>query len=265
MKAYRADGWTALSDPTRRAIFERLADRPRAVGELASELPVSRPAVSQHLKVLKDARLVLDRRAGTRRIYQLDPDGVGALRVDLDRFWSRALAAYKTVVEQPTTGDLMSTQAAQTSTRTSIVVEAPIERAFRVFTEDFGSFKPPEHNMLGVDLAETVFEPRVGGNIYDRGVDGSECRWARVLAYEPPNRVLFSWDFSPQWQMETDLEKTSEVEVRFIAEAPERTRVELEHRNLDRHGDGWEPERDAVGGDGGWPLYLQRFAELIAA
>jgi DNA-binding transcriptional ArsR family regulator len=99
---YRTDGWTALGDPTRRAIFESLADRPRAVGELASELPVSRPAVSQHLKVLKDAGLVVDRRAGNRRIYQLDPDGVGALRAQLDRFWSRALAAYKAAVEQPT-------------------------------------------------------------------------------------------------------------------------------------------------------------------
>jgi uncharacterized protein YndB with AHSA1/START domain len=159
----------------------------------------------------------------------------------------------------------MSTQAAETSVRTSIVVEAPIDRAFSVFTEGFGSFKPPEHNMLGVEIAETVFELRKGGHVYDRGVDGSECRWARVLAYEPPNRVVISWDISPQWQIETDLEKTSEVEVRFTSEAPERTRVELEHRNLDRHGEGWEQERDGVGGEGGWPLYLQRFAERLAA
>ena len=157
----------------------------------------------------------------------------------------------------------MSTQAAETSVRTQVVVEAPIERAFSVFTEDFGSFKPPEHNMLDVEIAETVFEPRAGGHLYDRGVDGSECRWARVLAYEPPNRVVFSWDISPQWQIETDLDKTSEVEVRFVAEGPERTRVELEHRNLDRHGEGWEPERDAVGSEGGWPLYLRRYAELL--
>ena len=102
MLAYRADGWTALGDPTRRAIFECLAERPRAVGELAGELPVSRPAVSQHLKVLKDAGLVLDRPVGTRRIYRVDPDGVGALRADLDRFWSKSLAAYKEAVEQPT-------------------------------------------------------------------------------------------------------------------------------------------------------------------
>jgi DNA-binding transcriptional ArsR family regulator len=91
---------TALGDPTRQAIFERLAARPRAVGELAQDLPVSRPAVSQHLKVLKDAGLVADRREGTRRIYQLDPAGVGALRAELDRFWNQALAAYKQVVEE---------------------------------------------------------------------------------------------------------------------------------------------------------------------
>jgi uncharacterized protein YndB with AHSA1/START domain len=158
----------------------------------------------------------------------------------------------------------MSTQAVETTVRMSIVVEAPIERAFRVFTEDFGSFKPPEHNMLAVEIAETVFEPRVGGHLYDRGVDGSECRWARVLVYEPPTRVVFSWDISPQWQIETDLEKTSEVEVRFISETPERTRVELEHRNIDRHGTGWEAIRKGVGADDGWPLYLQRFAKRLA-
>ena len=101
VQTYQVDGWTALGDPTRRAIFERIADRPRAVGELASELPVSRPAVSQHLKVLKNAGLVMDRADGTRRIYRLRPDGLGALRADLDRFWTQALAAYKAVVEQP--------------------------------------------------------------------------------------------------------------------------------------------------------------------
>jgi uncharacterized protein YndB with AHSA1/START domain len=157
----------------------------------------------------------------------------------------------------------MTTQAQAASVRAQIVVDAPIERAFSVFTEEFDRIKPREHNILGVEIAETVFQPRQGGLIYDRGIDGSECHWARVLAYEPPNRVVFSWDISPQWQVETDHAKTSEVEVRFISETPERTRVELEHRNLDRHGDGWEGERDGVGSDGGWPLYLQRFAELL--
>src|SRR5579859_947683 len=147
----------------------------------------------------------------------------------------------------------MSEQPAATTIRHSVMVDAPIEKAFKVFTEDFGRFKPPEHNLLGVEIAETVFEPRVGGALYDRGVDGSECRWARVLAYEPPHRVVLSWNISPQWQIETDLDKASMVEVRFIAEAPARTRIELEHRNLDRHGDGWESVRDGVEGDQGWP------------
>ena len=156
------------------------------------------------------------------------------------------------------------TQATTTSIRLAIVVEASIERAFRVFTEDFDRVKPREHNMLSTEIAETVFEQHVGGRVYDRGVDGSECQWARVLAFEPPNRVVFSWDISPQWQLESDLERASEVEVRFVAESAERTRVELEHRNLDRHGENWEGVRDAVGGDAGWPIYLQRFSELIA-
>jgi uncharacterized protein YndB with AHSA1/START domain len=157
----------------------------------------------------------------------------------------------------------LSTQVQDTTVRAQVVVDAPLERAFSVFTEDFGSFKPREHNLLAVEIAETVFEPRVGGHLYDRGVDGSECRWARVLAYEPPHRVVLSWDISPQWQLETDPEKTSEWEVRFVPETPQRTRVELEHRNLERHGAGWESERDGVGGGGGWPLYLQRFAEVV--
>jgi DNA-binding transcriptional ArsR family regulator len=100
-----AQGLAALGDPTRRAIFERLGDRPRAVGELARELPVSRPAVSQHLKVLKDAGLAIDRRAGNRRIYQLNPDGVGALRAYLDKFWNRSLTAFKSAVEKETTDE----------------------------------------------------------------------------------------------------------------------------------------------------------------
>ncbi|MGH3155322.1 MAG: SRPBCC family protein [Streptosporangiaceae bacterium] len=156
------------------------------------------------------------------------------------------------------------TQATDTAVRRHITVEAPIERAFAVFTERFGDFKPPEHNLLGAPIERTVFEPRAGGHIYDRAVDGTECRWARVLAYEPPDRVVFSWDISPQWQVETDPGNTSEVEIRFVAETPQRTRVELEHRNIDRHGTGWEAVRDGVDDDAGWPLYLARYAALLA-
>lgn len=159
----------------------------------------------------------------------------------------------------------MTTPAEATSIRHEVVVEVAIERAFSIFTQRFGTFKPREHNMLSVEIAETVFEPRQGGHVYDRGTDGSECRWARVLAYEPPDRVVISWDIDPHWQIETDLDKTSEVEVRFIAETPDRTRVELEHRYLDRHGAGWQAVRGGVDSEGGWPLYLRRFADILAA
>lgn len=157
----------------------------------------------------------------------------------------------------------MSTKQATTSVRKSVTVDAPLERAFSVFVERFDQIKPREHNLLAAPIAQTVFEPRAGGHIYDRAVDGSECRWARVLEYEPPHRVVFSWDISPEWRLETDPQRTSEVEVRFVAETAERTRVELEHRDLERHGDGWENARDGVDADGGWPLYLRRYADLV--
>ena len=155
----------------------------------------------------------------------------------------------------------MTTQAQDTSIKTDVVVDAPLEHAFRVFTERFDQIKPREHNMLQVDIAESVLEPRSGGRVYDRGVDGSECQWGRVLAYEPPARIVFTWDISPHWQIETDLDRASEVEVRFSEETPERTRVTLEHRHLDRHGEGWQGLREGVAGDQGWPLYLTRYAE----
>jgi uncharacterized protein YndB with AHSA1/START domain len=155
------------------------------------------------------------------------------------------------------------TAAETTVVRRQVVVNAPQAKAFAAFTERLGEFKPPEHNLLAAPIAETVFEPRAGGHIYDRAEDGSQCRWARVLAYEPPDRVVFSWDISPQWQIEPDPDRTSEVEVRFVPESPDRTRVELEHRHLDRHGPGWQSVAEGVGGDEGWPLYLARYAALF--
>jgi uncharacterized protein YndB with AHSA1/START domain len=157
----------------------------------------------------------------------------------------------------------MTMQATDTAVRAEVVVAAPIERAFSVFTEDIGSWWDPNHHILEAQLAEMVFEPREGGHVYDRGVDGSECRWARVLAYEPPHRLVISWDINTRWQLETDPEKTSEVEVRFVADGADRTRVELEHRNLDRHGPGWEGMRDAVGSPEGWPAGLRDFAKRL--
>jgi uncharacterized protein YndB with AHSA1/START domain len=147
--------------------------------------------------------------------------------------------------------------------RRHIVVNGTPERAFAVFTERFDAVKPREHNLLGVPIVETVLEPHVGGRIIDHGEDGSECSWARVLAFDPPHRIVFTWDIGPTWQLETDPANSSEVEVRFLADDDGRTRVELEHRHLERHGNGWESLRDGVAGDQGWPLYLARYAALV--
>ena len=152
----------------------------------------------------------------------------------------------------------MTTQLPATSVTTGVDVAAPIEHVFRVFTEGIGSWWNPEHHILQAELAEMVFEPHVGGHIIDRGTDGSECRWARVLAYDPPHRVCFSWDINLRWQLETDPAKASEIEVTFTPDGAARTRVVLTHRHLDRHGDGWESMRAAVGS--GWDL--TRFAEV---
>ena len=152
----------------------------------------------------------------------------------------------------------MTTRVDQTEVSTEVDVEAPVEHAFRVFTEGIGTWWHPDHHLLEGELAEMIFEPRVGGHVIDRGTDGRECRWARVLAYDPPHRVCFSWDINLRWELETDPEKTSEVEVTFTPAAPGRTHVVLTHRHLERHGEGWQSMRDSVGS--GWSL--ARFAEV---
>jgi uncharacterized protein YndB with AHSA1/START domain len=149
--------------------------------------------------------------------------------------------------------------------RHDVVVRGTPEHAFATFTERLGDIKPKEHNLLRSPIVSTTFEPYVGGHIVDRAEDGSECRWARVLVFEPPSRLVFSWDIGPTWQLEPDPANASEVEVRFVAEGADRTRVELEHRHLDRHGPGWTNVRDGVDDSEGWPLYLARYAELLAA
>ena len=152
----------------------------------------------------------------------------------------------------------MSIDTNPTAVSTEIVVDASREHAFHVFTEGIGTWWDDDKHILEAPLAEMVFEPYVGGGIIDRGTDGSECRWARILAYEPPARVCFSWDINTSWQIETDPSRTSEVEIVFTELAPDRTHVVLTHRHLDRHGEGWEGMRDAVGS--GWSL--EGFADV---
>lgn len=145
--------------------------------------------------------------------------------------------------------------------RQEVLVSLPQEQAFWMFA-DLDRIKPREHNMLAVPIAETVLEQRAGGDLYDRGVDGSICRWGRVITFEPPDTVAFTWDIGPDWQVLSDLSKASEVEVTFVAEGEQQTRVSLVHRHLDRHGAGWESVRDGVAAPEGWPLYLSRYRAL---
>ncbi|HTU95697.1 MAG TPA: SRPBCC family protein [Solirubrobacteraceae bacterium] len=159
----------------------------------------------------------------------------------------------------------MSTQSTAAPVRTSIVVEVPVQRAFEAFTQEMQSWWPADHHVLQGELAEMRFEPREGGRIYDVATDGGECTWARVLAYEPPDRLVFSWDLNLQWGIEENPDHTSEVEVRFIPESDSRTRVELEHRHIERHGDGWEAMHGSVGSAEGWPKGLEAFAAYLAA
>ncbi|GAB3447532.1 SRPBCC family protein [Phycicoccus ginsengisoli] len=154
------------------------------------------------------------------------------------------------------------TSTTATTVRLDVTVDVPVQTAFRLFTEQFDQVKPREYNLLASPIEETVLEPRVGGHIYDRAADGTTCRWARILAFDPPERLVFTWDISPRWQLETDPERASEVEVRFLADGADRTRVELEHRHLDRHGEGWEGYAAGMASPSAWPLFLSRFEAL---
>jgi uncharacterized protein YndB with AHSA1/START domain len=159
----------------------------------------------------------------------------------------------------------MTTQGAADVVRTSIVVNTPQERAFSVFTAGIDSWWPRSHTIGESPLAEMVLECSEGGRAYGRGEDGSESDWGRVLVYEAPNRIVISWDITPMWTHELDPRKASEFEVGFKPQGDGRTLVELEHRHLDRHGEGWEKMRDAVGSANGWGDGLGAFAAAAEA
>ena len=147
----------------------------------------------------------------------------------------------------------------------TVTVRASQQHAFKVFTAGFATWWPSSHHIGKADMAEAVLEQREGGRWYERGVDGSECDWGSVLVYDPPNRVVVSWHLNGEWAYDPDPAKASEVEVRFVAEAPDLTRVELEHRNFERHGDNWEAVARGVTGEGGWAGLLRGYAEIAAA
>jgi DNA-binding transcriptional ArsR family regulator/uncharacterized protein YndB with AHSA1/START domain len=223
----------ALGDRTRRQIVSRLAHGAASVGELAQTLPVGRPAVSMHLRALREAGLVSAQADGTRRLYQLEPDALAAVRDYLDWYWTRALETFKQHVEAE--GDIHMEQELKVSK--SIVVEAPPARAFELFL-DLERWWPIKTHHMAEPAGETaVLEPFVGGRWYERSDDGVETDWGRVLAFDPPRRILLSWQMSSDWDYEPNPDLASEIEVRFLAEGRDRTRVVYEHRHLERYGD----------------------------
>lgn len=177
--------------------------------------------------MLKAARLVADHAEGTRRVYRVDPRGVEAMRNYLDRFWDKALAAFK-------------------------------ERAFRVFTEKLDSWWPRSHKIGASALKKAMLEPRVQGRWYEIDEDGSECEWGKVLVWEPPVRLVLSWQIDQQWKYDPRL--FTEVEVRFVAEGSARTRVELEHRKLEAFGEAADMMRGIFESDKGWGGLIAAFA-----
>lgn len=264
MAAYQGDGVAALADPTRRAIVERLAAGPIAVGELARELPVSRPAVSQHLRVLESAGLVVVRQVGTRRLYQLDPAGIDAIRIYFEQLWQKSLAAFKEAAEQAQALEdrgLMTEQIVEESVERTVTVNVSVERAFEVFVEQFGTWWPPEFRLGASAFTSIVVEPRAGGRWFERDAAGTECDWGRVLRWDPPQQIVLAWQIGPDWKFDPDLDTASEVSIRFIPEGERTTRVELEHTGFERRGSEGEMVRQGVGGTGGWTTCLERYVE----
>jgi uncharacterized protein YndB with AHSA1/START domain len=159
----------------------------------------------------------------------------------------------------------MSEQTTLAAVRQTVTVNVPVERAFRVFTEGFSTWWPATHHIAEVEMAEAIIEGRTGGRWYEKGIDGSECEWGHVIAWDPPEGLVLSWRLNGAFQYDPDPTRWSEVEIRFIAEGDAATRVELEHRCIERHGDTAEALRTGVSGPGGWPGILALYAGTLAA
>lgn len=242
----------AIGDATRRSIVGRLAAGPLDVGGIAAGMPVGRAAVSMHLRVLKAAGLVGDRAVGNRRIYHLEPDALRRLRDHLDWYWERSLAAYQQAAETKAKERNVTTDQEIVVAKT-VRVSAPLALAFEVFVGQ--QWWPVEtHHLAHPHGCEVVLEPFTGGRWYERDADGTETDWGTVLAWQPPHRLLLTWQVSSSWTYEKDPALGSEIEVTFTSEDPHTTRVDFTHRRLERYGAQAERMRRILDGKGGGPL-----------
>jgi DNA-binding transcriptional ArsR family regulator len=229
-------GLAALGDATRRRIVERLAAGPCAVGDIARSLPVGRPAVSMHLRVLQEAGLVRHERAGNRRLYHLDPQGLAVLRAYMDAYWSHALRAFEMAAFARQKGQPVAVES-ELSVLKTVVVPLPLVEAFALFVQQDKWWPVATHHIAEPPGVTAVLEPFLGGRWFERCADGREQEWGRVLVWRPPHQIVLSWQVSSDWTFEPDPARASEIDVRFLAEAPDRTRLEYEHRHLERYGE----------------------------
>lgn len=252
----------ALGDPMRRRIVGRLAAGPLDVGRIAAGMPVGRTAVSMHLRVLKAAGLVDDRADGNRRVYHLEAEALRRLRDHLDWYWERSLAASQRAAEVTAREQRMATEQEIVVAKT-VRVNAPLAVAFEVFAGQ--RWWPVDtHHLAEPPGAEVVLEPFQGGRWYERAADGTETDWGTVLAWQPPYRLLLTWQVSPRWTREEDPGRGSEIEVTFTPEGPDVTRVDLTHRHLERYGPEAGRMRRILDGKGGEPLtaFARHLAEV---
>jgi len=249
----------AFGDPMRRRIIGRLAAGPLDVSGISAGMPVGRTAVSMHLRVLKAAGLVGDRAVGNRRVYHLEPDALRRLRDHLDWYWERSLVEYKDAA-QARAKELEMTVEQEIVVAKTVRVNAPLAVAFEVFATQ--RWWPVDtHNLAETLGSEVVLEPFLGGRWYERAPDGTETDWGTVLAWQPPYRLLLTWQVSPDWTYEEDPERAARMEVTFTPEGPHTTRVDLTHRHLERYGPQAERMRRILEGKGGEPLaaYARHF------
>jgi uncharacterized protein YndB with AHSA1/START domain len=220
-----------------------------------------------HLRALKEAGLVVDRPVGTRRMYQLNPEALAALRDYLDWYWAQALATYKQAIEKPEEGKGAALTLEVKVTK-SIVVDVPRVQAFEFFIRQEAWWPVQTHHLAEPPGETAVLEPFVGGRWYERWHDGREYDWGTVLVWEPPRRIVVTWQVGAGWVYEPDPTKSSEIEVRFLAESQDRTRVEFEHRHLERYGEQAERMRSAIdapdGAAGVVRAYAARIGEVTA-
>lgn len=251
----------ALADPNRRAILERLADRPRSVNEIAEGLSVGRPAVSMHLRVLKDAGLVKDSPEGNKRIYRLDPQGLEALRRYFEGFWSRALSDYVQATSEEMQCDVNTEQDIRVVKTTT--VDLPVGRAFALFSDLPRWWPIRTHHLAEPPGTMALLEPWVGGRWGERLPDGTLCDWGQVLVWDPPHRIVLTWQIGPDWRYVDDPNFGSEVEIRFAAESAERTRIDFVHRRLERYGQDAEQMRTILDGPSAAGDVLYAFSKSV--